>query len=212
VSYPWKNQRAEVRVNTLLGGIERTSFMKHIFIVSIVSAALCWTAAASPVTYTLSGTGTGSLGADPFSDASFSITATADTSSITESLGVFFLSDSIATLFVSGVGTATFTVPTMMVDNTAGAAGISAPNQNMTILANYSPAFSSYDLSSSLAPVSGTPAFNPGTGFATTVGDFTLSSVSSVIFQAEVVPEPSAFPLLGLASLGFILQTRKYKP
>ena len=184
--------------------------MKRIFIVSIVSAALCWTAAASPATYTLSGTGTGSLGTDPFSDASFSITATADTSGISESLGVFLLSNSIATLFVSGVGSATFTVPTMMVDNTAGAAGISAPNQNMTILANFSPAFSSYDLGSSLAPVLGTPAFNPGTGFGTTAGDFSLSSVSSVIFQAEVVPEPSAFALLGLASLGFILQTRKY--
>jgi hypothetical protein len=100
----------------------------------------------------------------------------------------------------------------MMVDNTAGVAGISAPNQNMTILADSSPAFSIYDLGSSLSLVSGSPLLNPDTGFGTTAGDFSLSSVSSVSFQAEVVPEPSAFALIGLASLGFILQTRKYKP
>jgi hypothetical protein len=187
--------------------------MKHIFIIGIVSAALCWTAAASPATYTLSGTGTGSLGADPFSDVSFTITATADTSDITESLGVFMVSNSIATLFVSGVGTATFTIPTWTVDNTANGAGISAPNQDRLILGDGNkPAFTTYDLGSSLTPVLGTPAFNPGIGFATTVGDFSLSSVSAVSFQAEVVPEPSAFALLGLASLGFIFQRRKYKP
>jgi hypothetical protein len=186
--------------------------MKPIFIISIVSAALCQTATASPATYTLSGTGTGILGADPFSDASFSITTVADTSGITESLGVFSLSNSIATLFVSGVGTATFTVPTMIVDNTAGVAGVSAPNQNKAILGDSNAAFSSYDLSSSLSPVSGSPLLNPNTGFGTTAGDFSLTSVSFVSFQAEVVPEPSVFALFGLASLCFILRTRMYIP
>jgi hypothetical protein len=186
--------------------------MKQIVIIVLISAAMCCLAAASPVIYTLSGIGTGSLGADPFSDASFTITSTADTSDITESLDVFSVSDSLATLFVSGLGTATFTIPTMTVDNTAGAAAISAPVQNMAILANFSPAFSSYDLNSSLTPVTGTPAFNSDTGFGTTAGDFSLSSVSSVTFQAEVVPEPSVFALLGIASIGLVLRNRKVKP
>ena len=60
--------------------------MKRIFIIGFLSAALCWAAQASPAFYELSGVGTGFLGADPFSDASFTITATSDTSSITESL------------------------------------------------------------------------------------------------------------------------------
>ena len=186
--------------------------MKQIVTIVLISAAMCYLAAASPVIYTLTGIGTGSLGADPFSDASFTITSTADTSDITESVGVFSVSDSLATLFVSGLGTATFTIPTMTVDNTAGAAAISAPVQNMAILADFSPAFSSYDLNSSLTPVTGTPAFNSDTGFGTTAGDFSLSSVSSVTFQAEVVPEPSVFALLGIASIGLVLRSRKDKP
>jgi hypothetical protein len=99
----------------------------------------------------------------------------------------------------------------MIVDNTAGVAGITAPNQNKALLGDSNPAFSGYDLSSSLSPVFGSPLLNPNTGFGTTAGDFSLASVSFVRFQAEVVPEPSVFVLFGFALLSFILPTRLYR-
>ncbi|HXR03272.1 MAG TPA: PEP-CTERM sorting domain-containing protein [Verrucomicrobiae bacterium] len=187
--------------------------MKRIIIFGIIWIAFCWTAKASLIDYTLSGTGSGSLGAVPFSDTAFTITSTADTANITESLGVFQVPDITATVFVSGLGSATFTIPTDnfdTIDFTPGA-GISSPNQHRDILDISSSAFASYDLSSSLSPVTGTPSINSGTGFQTTAGNFLLSSISSVTFRADVVPEPSTFALLGVVSVGWVLWRQKHK-
>jgi hypothetical protein len=111
--------------------------------------------------------------------------------------------DITATVFVSGIGTATFTIPTINVANQGiPAVGIGAPNQNLAILfANNNSAFASYDLSTSLGPITGSPTFNGLGSFGTTVGPFFLSAVSTVTFQAIVVPEPSILVLLGF---GFI--------
>ena len=185
--------------------------MKRIIIIGIW-IAFHWTAKASLIDYTLSGIGTGSLGAAPFSDVPVTITSTADTTNITVTSGVFFAPNIAATVSVSGLGSATFTIPTRNFDNSnVAGAGISAPNQQRDILDIVSSAFASYDLSSSLGLVTGTPVINSGTGFATTVGDFSLSSISSVTFQADTVPEPSTFALLDAASVGLILWRQKHK-
>jgi hypothetical protein len=179
--------------------------MKRIITISIVWIALHCTVKASPVVYTLSGTGTGSLGGVPFSDVAFSITSTADTANIAEGL-VFEVPDITATVFVSGLGTATFTIPTQTFDNHfTGIVGINAPNQVIDIFDISNPAFSSYDLSSSLGPVAGTASASP-IAFETTVGDFSFSSVSSAAFQADVVPEPSIFAFLCVALIGLALR------
>jgi hypothetical protein len=160
--------------------------------------------------YTFTGTGSGSFGADQFSDASFSITSIADTGNIQETSGIFKVPDSVATVWVSGLGSATFTVPTINVGNTVvGRVGISG--SIMAILFNGDPAFASYDLSSPIGPVTGIPIFNPGLGFSTTSGNFLFTSVSSVTFQAEVVPEPSVVALLGVGFVGlaFRYQSRR---
>jgi hypothetical protein len=182
--------------------------MKITIIVSIIVAGLCWAASANQITYTLSGTGSGTLGADQFSDASFLITSIADTSGISETDGVFSVRDSIATVFVSGLGTATFNDQTLNADNTAlSATGISTYG---AILWLNSPTFANYDLGSSLDPVAGTPFGNFGMGFSTTAGNFTLSSVSSLTFQAEMTPEPSILWIFSMGLVVLLLRLRNY--
>jgi hypothetical protein len=195
-------------------------FMKRIITIAIVWIALHCTAEANSVVYTLSGTGTGSLGATPFSDVVFTITSTADTANITESqlqpgppgYYIFVVPDITATVFVSGLGAATFTIPTHNFDNfNTDIAGISASDLKGDILDINNSAFTSYDLSSSLGPLTGTPLINPGVTFQTTVGDFSLSSISFVTFQADVVPEPSTFAFLGVALFGLVLWRQRHK-
>src|SRR5882672_10528471 len=68
---------------------------------------------AAQAVYTLSSVGSGFLGSHQFSSTPFTITSTADTSQIRNpSLGFFQVPDITATVFVSGIGTATFTIPT----------------------------------------------------------------------------------------------------
>ena len=196
--------------------------MKCIFVCGIVLFGLKWTAQASSATYTFSGTGTGSLGSIPFSDVIFTITSTADTTNIRlgAPFGSWVVPDFAATVFVAGVGNATFSIPTQTFINfEVGGAGITAPNQNIDILGIKNSAFYSYNLnppqgytlSSSVSQVTG-PAYiaSPSMGFTfdTTAGALRLTSVSSVSYQADVVPEPSIYALLGMGLIGFTFLER----
>jgi len=98
-------------------------------------AGLCNVQAAE-VVYTLSGIGNGQLGINSFFSAPFTVTSTSDTSLITQpSSGIFYLPDITATVFVSGIGTAKFTIPTINVVNQGiPAVGISDPGQGLAIL------------------------------------------------------------------------------
>jgi hypothetical protein len=175
----------------------------------VLGALLCLAgfgeARAAPVTYEFTATGSGSLGASTFTNAAFTLTSTADTSQVTSSGGVFEVPDLTATVSVAGLGTATFTTPTINVDNQPLArAGFSDPIQNLAILFVDNSAFAGYDLTTSIGPLSGPPTINPGSAFATTAGNFVLDSVSPATFQATVqaAPEPSALALFGLGAAG----------
>jgi hypothetical protein len=162
-------------------------------------------ARADPITYTFTGTASGSLGANAFTNASFTIVSTADTSQVTMTgPGIFHIPDLTATVSVAGLGTAAFTIPTINVSNqNLPGAGFSAPDQDLAILFELNQAFASYDLTTSIGPLSGPPEFNSGFHFATTSGDFVLNSVSGdVTFtaQASPAPEPSALALFGLGA------------
>jgi hypothetical protein len=164
-----------------------------------VSGGVCEVQGAQ-ATYTLSTVGSGHIGLQTFTLAHVTIISTADTSQITNSQpGIFHVPDITATVFVSDIGTATFTIPTINVANQNNSrVGFSAPNQGLAILfADNNPPFHSYDLSTSLGPLTGSASFNSGVSFMTTLGSFSLTSVSDVTFQAVVVPEPSIPALVG---------------
>src|SRR5262249_3683347 len=75
-------------------------------------------AKADPIVYTLSAVGIGSLGGVSFSNHSFILTSMANTSQITNPFsGIFSAPNTSATVFVTGIGTATFTIPTTTVSN-----------------------------------------------------------------------------------------------
>src|SRR5262245_1791270 len=90
---------------------------------SVVLAALIglagWAEARSdPITCTVKGTASGSLGGTPFTDASVTVTATADTSMVMNlGSGLFQVSSLSASVSVTGLGTAAFTIPTRTFDN-----------------------------------------------------------------------------------------------
>jgi hypothetical protein len=149
---------------------------------------------AAPITYTFSATGSGSLGGNLFSNSFFQITAAADTSQIySTSPGIFRVTDSLATVVVPDVGTATFAITTMNVDNqNLSSVGFSDPGQNLAILFVENPVFVSYDLSTAMGPVSGPPIFNEGAQFLTSSGNFSLDEVSTATFEASVEVDTDA--------------------
>jgi hypothetical protein len=161
-------------------------------------------ARAGMITYTFTATGSGRLGANAFTDASFAITSTADTNQVTSTGEGFSVPDLTATIFVSGVGTATFTNPTTNIDNQPlGRAGISDSVPGTALLFEDNPAFLTYDLTTPIGPLTGSPSFNSGVHFATTAGDFSLRDVSTSTFRAttaRAVPEPSSLALLGFGT------------
>ena len=137
-------------------------------LVVVITSCGYETAQATPITYTISAVGSGSFGGNAFNNVAFTITATADTSQIyTYSPGILLVPDLSATISVSGLPTATFNGTTNFVNQNEGGIGItggssSAHGPGADILAAGNIAFDTYDLSTSIGPLSGEAGYNPG--------------------------------------------------
>jgi hypothetical protein len=110
---------------------------------------------------------------------------------------------------VAGIGTASFTVPTVVRDDDGAFDMFSLfACTNATggpdIFSLIDPAFNSYDLSSSIGPVGPVTGenleLNPLYSFATTGGNLNLQAGHDATFQASVVPRPP--PSLSAGSPG----------
>lgn len=152
---------------------------------------------AAPVTYTVSGVGSGGLGDMVFFDAGFTVTAFADTANVIETNGstsdISKVINYSAEVSVIGFGTGVFTNQTLTVSNrTFERAGFGDSTQDLAIAFVNDSVFSDYDLRSSLGPVVGELSFNRGAFFPTTAGDFLIRDLSGVVaFTATIVPEPT---------------------
>jgi len=185
--------------------MKTTYFAKAWFLLAV---AICLTSKlqASTIIYIFSGMGSGQLGSSTFSNVPFTLTATADTSQITQLGLALDVVNQTATVFVTGIGTAAITDETdthelQSLQDPWIYLGDLSNYRGIMRLTEYAPAaipLASYDMASPLAPVGGTPEINtPQSGgiFPTTLGNFSFTSVSSVSFQAEI-PEPSMAALL----------------
>ena len=163
-------------------------------------------AAASNITYTEQAVGTGRLGADSFTNALVTITFAGDTANILNySPGVLVNSVGTALVSVSGVGTASFTDTLAVFDNQPEQAfGIVDLTVSADVLYLQNPAFATYDLRTSLGPVSGPSSVNAEDTFNTTRGGFSLTAAGDVTVTASTVPEPSSLLLLSLGLAGVV--------
>jgi hypothetical protein len=177
-------------------------------------------AKASPITYTESATVSGSLNGVSFTNELLTLTGTGDTASVAS--GFYFTNVVSATFSLAGFGSGTFTESIDVFDNQSvpGAGFQKGPAGGLDLLDILNnAALASYALTTSIGPITGSPAINSGTSFSTSRGPLILTSFSGdTTFTANAgtvsaVPLPGAFPLFatGLAGLGLLGWRRKRK-
>lgn len=177
--------------------------MKNRIILFIFATGCALSAWAVPITYILSGTGTGSVGATPFADAAFTIRVFADTGSIAQSSPLFQVEAISSTVDVTGFPSAVFTVDERVLvaqDVPALAFSRSLSRGGNDLLDIENAAFANYDLRSTFGPVFDPAPFAVSQfwGEPSTLGNVAFTSARDVTFTATVVPEPSSLALVGI--------------
>jgi len=182
-------------------------------------------AGASPITFTISTTGSGSLGAATFTDATIVITAITDTTFILNGPPVTGNQGNESpevgdtdTVTIVGLNTWTLTDPVLFYDDrTFGIVGALDYDAGINTLLNLldisGTAFSTYDLKSSIGPISDPLANGSGTFLVPTSGgglSFTTNSTNAS-FQAvtSATPEPGSLGLMLAGAIPLLIIVRR---
>jgi hypothetical protein len=187
----------------------RFGLMKNLVPLLIAGAGLL---EATPITYTFSGSGSGTLGSTAFTNQNFVATLNTDTSDIffqgaLSSVGDIGLPASIN---IAGIGNETFLGTTVTAalssefDFAVGDAGLfTAPGNIFSLV---SPALIGYDQVSNITVTAPNNYLSSFVGVDTSGGALTFTRMSTVTFQAVAgTPEPGSVWLLsiGLGLIGF---------
>ena len=169
-------------------------------------------ALAGPITYTFTGSVTGTLGSTTFTDAALTATLLGDTTNALPDGGGGFYNNigaGLASISIAGVGSGTF-IDLMYVFSCPPCSGfIELQQQNVGpgALTFTDPAFLAYDLTTAIGPIQSagpTPAFFLPWSDTTSFGTFNITSIQSPTFQATLgagVPEPGTLVLVSAALL-----------
>jgi hypothetical protein len=175
------------------------------------------TGRAGPVKYTDMVTASGTLGSSSFNDALVTLTLSGDTANVTGVSGFFSNTVGAFKVTVAGIGTATFTDSLEVFDNHLNAfAGFEDLTAFADVLDTRDATFVSYDLTTSIGPVTNSSLINPGQHFNTTLGQLIFDSAAAdstfTAVTSSTVPEPAGLTLAGLAVVGLARYRRWRKP
>jgi hypothetical protein len=179
----------------------------------ILALAGVFTASADQITGTLSGTLTGSLNGNPFTQQSFTLMFTTDTSlNVTYGPGNFSTAPGTSMTFaIVSVGSGTLTDDQALFLNQGCQCGGFGHYLSFDALDFSGAQFATWDLASNLGPIAVAPLAATNQ-FATSVGNLFLSYSSDLVFEAAVAPEPSSITLAGLGfafAAAFAVRQRK---
>ena len=156
------------------------------------------------INFSFVGTGSGTLAGGAFTNASFSVSIDADTTSVAiqpslgNTLGYINLS---GTIQVAGFGSASFTAPLFVF--TFGNTNVGFGNFTQGNLINLSGALGGYGLVTNFGPLVGSNInLNQFQNVATSAGVLTYGSMSNVTFNSTLtgVPEPGTLFLVAIGA------------
>jgi hypothetical protein len=162
-------------------------------------------------TVTISFTSSGDIGGTPFSNASSTIIALADTTNRQSDGSTYFINTNSASINIDGIGSADFTLPTRIWANPfdVGAAGFGrAGSAGLDILDMESTGFNGWDMLGPVGPVFDA-TLNPigqAQNLGTTLGTLNFTAYSNGTFAAT--PEPASISTV-LALAGVAMRRRR---